>query len=140
MAKILCATRGGEASYRTQDRAIALAKGRGDTLIFIYVVDLQFLNKTAGPIVVDAENEVTKMGEFLLVMAKERAAEQGLEAETRLYTGSLGEELKKAAREEQASLIVLGRPADTKSIFKLAELQKFANQIEEDTGVATLII
>ncbi|MEA3339900.1 MAG: universal stress protein [Chloroflexota bacterium] len=44
MGKILCATRGGEASYRTQDAAIELAKERGDTLLFLYVVDLHFLD------------------------------------------------------------------------------------------------
>ena len=29
MGKLLCATRGGRASYRTQDAAIALANNRG---------------------------------------------------------------------------------------------------------------
>jgi len=70
MGKILCATRGCEVSCRTQDEAIALAKERGDELVFLYVVDIQFLDKTAAPIVVDVENEVTKMGEFLLLMAR----------------------------------------------------------------------
>ncbi|HIQ01546.1 MAG TPA: hypothetical protein EYH30_05385, partial [Anaerolineales bacterium] len=46
MGKILCATRGGEASYRTQDAAIALARERGDSLIFLYVVDTHFLDRT----------------------------------------------------------------------------------------------
>lgn len=33
MGKILCATRGGEASYRTQDGAIELAEERDETLL-----------------------------------------------------------------------------------------------------------
>ena len=55
MGKILCATRGGEGSYATQDAAIALAKEQGDELIFFFVVDVSFLNQTAAPLVVDVE-------------------------------------------------------------------------------------
>ncbi|MFQ6100321.1 MAG: universal stress protein [Anaerolineae bacterium] len=140
MGKILCATRGGEASYRAQDAAIALAKERGDTLLFLYVVDLHFLDKTAGSGVVDVEQEVTKMGEFLLLMAKERAAEQDVAAETICRKGEVREELKNAAREEEASLVVLGRPADVESVFKLTDLEDFAAEIENETGVETRII
>ena len=140
MGKILCATRGGEASYRTQDAAIALAKERGDTLLFLYVVDLRFLDKTVAPIVVDVENEVTKMGEFLLLMAKERAGEQGVAADTVCYKGEVREELKNAACEEGVSLVVLGRPAGEESVFKLAGLQAFAAKIEAETGVETVIV
>jgi nucleotide-binding universal stress UspA family protein len=140
MGKILCATRGGEASYRTQDAAIALAKEQGGRLVFVYVSDLHFLDKTAEPIVVDAENEVTKMGQFLLLMAKERAAEQGIEAETVLYEGNVREELMKAVTEQGATLVILGKPADTESVFKNASLEKFAAGITEETGVDTRIL
>jgi nucleotide-binding universal stress UspA family protein len=140
MGKILCATRGGEASYRTQDKAIALAKKRGHTLLFLYVVDLHFLDKTAAPIVVDVGNEVTKMGEFLMLMAKERAAEQGVVAETISRKGEVREEIKEIARKEGVSLVVLGRPAGEGSVFKLAGLEAFAAEIEAETGVETRII
>ena len=140
MGKILCATRGGEASYCAQDAAIALAKERGDTLLFLYVVDLHFLDKTGGSIVVDVGNEVAKMGRFLLLMAKERAAEQGVEAETTSRKGVFREELKDAACEEGVSLVVLGRPVGEESVFKLAGLQTFAAEIEAETGVETVIV
>lgn len=140
MGKILCATRGGEASYRTQDAAIALAKERGDTLVFLYVVDLRFLDKTAAPIVVDVENEMTKMGKFLLLMAQERAAKQAVEADTICYRGEVREELKNAARQEGVSLVVLGRPAGAESVFEWAGLQAFAAEIKAETGVETRIV
>ncbi|MGD1996896.1 MAG: universal stress protein [Anaerolineae bacterium] len=140
MGKILCATRGGEASHRTQDAAIALAKERGDELIFLYVVDLHFLDKTAGASVVDMENEITKMGEFLLLMAKERAAERSVTARTLSRHGRVREELKSAAVEEGASLIVLGRPTGTESIFELTDLRQCAAEVEAETGVETIIV
>ena len=64
MGLILCATRGGEASYRTQQEAINLAKDRGDEIVFLYIINLEFLNKTAAPIVVDIVNELIQMGRF----------------------------------------------------------------------------
>ncbi len=75
MGKILCATRGGEASYPTQDAVIALAKDQGDELVFLYVVDISFLNQMAAPVGVDVESRLEKLGRFQLVMAQERAAE-----------------------------------------------------------------
>lgn len=140
MGKILCATRGCEVSCRTQDEAIALAKERGDELVFLYVVDIQFLDKTAAPIVVDVENEVTKMGEFLLLMAQERAAAQGVTATTISRSGKVREELKQAALDEGATLVLLGRPAGDESVFHLASLQAFAAEVEAETGVETRIV
>jgi nucleotide-binding universal stress UspA family protein len=140
MGKILCATRGGEASYHTQDAAIALARERNDTLVFLYVVDLRFLDKTSAPIVVDVEGEMAKMGDFLLTMARERAARQGIDAETIRRKGKVREELLEAARGEGISLVVLGRPSGKESAFKLAGLQDFAAQIERETGVETRIV
>jgi nucleotide-binding universal stress UspA family protein len=140
MGKILCATRGGEASRRTQDEAIALAKERGDELVFLYVVDIHFLDKTAAPIVVDVENEVSKMGEFLLLMAQERAAAQGVMATAISCSGKVREELKRAALDEGASLVLLGRPAGDESVCHLASLRAFAAEVEAETGVETRIV
>jgi nucleotide-binding universal stress UspA family protein len=140
MGKILCATRGGEASYRTQDKAIALAKERGDTLLFLYVADLHFLDKTAASIVVDVGNEVTKMGEFLLLMAQERAREAGVEASLITREGDVREQIKAAAVEEGVDLVVLGRPTDETSRFKLEALWAFAAEIEEETGIPAVIL
>jgi nucleotide-binding universal stress UspA family protein len=140
MGKILCATRGGEASYRTQDKAIALAKERGDTLLFLYVADLHFLDKTAASIVVDVATEIEHMGEFLLAMAQERAHKEGLEASLVTRKGDVREQIKAAAVEEGAALVVLGRPTDETSRFKLEALQAFAAEIEEETGIPVVIL
>lgn len=140
MGMILCATRGGEAGYQTQDKAIALAKERGDSLLFLYVVDLHFLDKTAAPIVVDVEDEITDMGEFILLMAKERAAGQDVQAKSICRKGKVRQEIKKAARSQGVSLVVLGKPAGRESAFQIAELEAFAKEIEAETGVETIIV
>jgi nucleotide-binding universal stress UspA family protein len=141
MKKILCATRGGEASQRTQDKVIAMAKEEGATILFLYVVDLEFLRLTARgvrPDVVQAEME--HMGEFLLALACERAAAQGVQAEMCLRHGPLLEALESAAREEGADAVAFGRPAGPESSFSLADLERLTVQIEEDTGVKTYIL
>jgi nucleotide-binding universal stress UspA family protein len=140
MGKILCATRGGEASYRTQDAAIALAKARGDALAFLYVADASFLDKTAAPIVVDVENEVAKMGEFLLLMAHERAAAQGIQAKTIVRQGRLRTELATVARELGATLIVLGRPTGQTAIFDETAIQALAADLQAETGAKVHIL
>jgi nucleotide-binding universal stress UspA family protein len=141
MGKILCATRGGEASYRTQDAAIALAKERGDELVFLYVVDIRFLDKTARAVRPDVVTaEMVKMGEFLLAIAQERAEIQGVCADCIMRSGDLRQELTGCARELDVALAVLGKPAGEESAFALEGLQGFATKIEAETGVEARII
>lgn len=140
MGKILCATRGGEESYCTQDEAISLAKEQGDELVFLYVVDTHFLDKTAAPIMVDIEDELTKMGNFLLLMAEQRAAELGVKAETMYRKGSVRETIKQTAVEIKATLVILGRPCGEESKYDIADLLAFAAVIEYETGIKVKIV
>ena len=141
MGKILCATRGGEASYRTQDAVIALARERGDSLVFLYVVDTNFLDYTERAVRPDVvSTEMEHMGEFLLAMARERADKQGVRAVTCIKHGKLAVALKEVAVEQKVSLVALGRPAGRGSRFQLAALKKLAAEITEETGIETRII
>jgi nucleotide-binding universal stress UspA family protein len=141
MGKILCATRGGEASYRTQDAAIALAQEQGDELLFLYVVDIEFLSKTARAVRPDVVmTEMEHMGEFLLAMAQERAESQGVPASFILRHGDLREELKAAARLPEVTTVVLGKPAGTESAFVPASLEAFVAEIEAETGTPVRVL
>jgi nucleotide-binding universal stress UspA family protein len=141
MGKVLCATRGGEASYRTQDAAIVLAKERGDELLFLFVVDTHFLDKGRRAVRPDVvAEEMSHMGEFLLAMAQERAQKQGVAAHYLLRRGRFRDELKAAAREEEVGLVVLGQPGGKGSAFVPADLEAFAAEIEAETGVEAVIV
>ena len=141
MGKMLCATRGGEASIRTQKAAIRRAKGSGDELIFFYAADVEFMaqaNYALRPDVVAEEME--KMGEFLLLMAVERSQKQGVEARYVIRRGKFGEQIREAIKEEDATFVVLGRPAEgSKSAFNLDRLQSFADSLKEEMGVEVWI-
>jgi nucleotide-binding universal stress UspA family protein len=151
--KILCATRGGEASYPTQDAAIALAQERGAELVFLYVADVEFLNRTARGVRPDLVMiEMEKMGEFLLVMAQERARKQNVVASCILGRGRLREALMAAVRDQGATVVVLGQPAGAASTSALPDrtlfpkgaaltrLETFAAEIEAETGVEVYVL
>jgi nucleotide-binding universal stress UspA family protein len=141
MGKILCATRGGEASYRTQDAAIALAKERGDELLFLYVVDIGFLDKTMRAVRPDVvTTEMENMGQFLLLMAQERAEKQNVSADYLLRRGQLRDELKAAARDPDVTLVVLGKPVGDESAFVPASLEALATEIEAETRTPVRIV
>lgn len=140
MTTILCATRGGEASYPNQDFAIALAKERNADLLFIYVTDVQFLNRLASPVLVDIEAEMDRLGEFLLLMAKERAEKAGVNAETTVRRGVFRVALKEVAEARQVSLIMLGSPAGETSITGQEYLENLAEDVWADTGIETLLV
>jgi nucleotide-binding universal stress UspA family protein len=140
MGLILCATRGGEASYRSQQEAISLAKERGDEIVFLYILNLGFLDKSAAPVVVNVEHELEQMGRFFLLMAKERAMEQGVAVRSVIRRGEVREEIIGAAQEEGATLVILGQPAGELSAFEMSSLREFMAEIEEVTGAETVLV
>jgi hypothetical protein len=81
MGRILCATRGGEASPHTQDAAIAKAKEASDELVFLYIYGVKFLGHAKYTLRSDVVmEELDRMAEFLMAMAIERAKQQGVRA------------------------------------------------------------
>jgi nucleotide-binding universal stress UspA family protein len=141
MGKILCPTRGGAASHRTQDAAIGLAKEQGKPLVFLFVVDTHFLDRTERAVRPDiVVEEIARMGRFLLTMAQERAAAAGVQAEVRIRRGELREELINAVREEGADLVILGRPTGEESAFRSTDLEALVATIERETGAKARIV
>ena len=139
MGLIICATRGGEASIPTQERAIREAKERSDELVFLYVVDSTFLNKTAAAVVVNVEDELSDMGEFILAMAVERASEQGVSASAITRKGVVREVLPEVTKELGAEVIVLGRPVGGTGRFDLDEFSEYADQLAEESNAEVII-
>jgi len=140
MGTILCATRGGPDSQPTQQRAIVLARERGDDLVFLFVVDTTFLNTVAAPLVVDVASQLHQMGQFQLAMAREQAAEQGIKAEIAIRRGPLRTELMRVAQEVRASLIVLGYPKGEEARFDEADFQSFVSELTTKTGAEVVIV
>jgi hypothetical protein len=141
MGTILCATRGGEASLRTQEAAIRRAKEQGDHLIFFYTFDMEFLAFADYAMRSDVvSEEMDKMAEFLMTMAVERAWEEGVNARYLIKRGAFAEQLRDTAVEEKVNLVVLGRPGDDESAFALEPLQKLAQELQAETNIPFCIL
>ncbi len=118
-----------------------MAKEAGATVLFLYVVDVEFLKLTARGVRHDVVlTEMEHMGEFLLAMACERAEAQGVKAESCLQHGPLLQALESATCAEGVDAIAFGRPVGPDSSFSLPELEELTAKLEDDTGVKTYIL
>jgi len=138
MSKILCAIRGGEASQRIQDIGIKLAKDRGEEIVFLYVVNTEFLDTASAALRESVTLEMEKLGDFLLLMAEERAKREGVVAGRILRHGYLRDEFEAAAAAPEISTVLLGKPGEGGN-FSLETLEILAKEIKEKCQVEVLI-
>lgn len=69
MPGIVCAIRGGPNSQPTISKAISLAKDKGLTVYFLYILNLDFLTYTQTSRVSTLTVEMKDLGEFILLSA-----------------------------------------------------------------------
>lgn len=141
MGVILCATRGGEASLRTQQAAIALAKQAGDELVFVYIYDVEFLAHANYALHEDVvEDELGRMAEFLMSMAIDRAAAEGVASRSIIRHGQLPTELLATMEAERPRMLILGRPGAEAGRFALEHLAELASGLQEASGIPVRIL
>jgi nucleotide-binding universal stress UspA family protein len=142
MGSIVCATRGGEASHRTQERAIALARERGAPLIFLFVADINFAQPSNSALAEVLADELERLGRQLLYIARARAEEQGVMADVVVRHGAVRQAIEDFLREVKADTLVLGAPGtgSEKKTFSPGELPQFARQISRNTGVEVTVV
>ena len=140
MTTILCATRGGQASFPNQDAAIALAKEREARLIFLHISNVEFLGQMASPILIDVETELEHMGEFLLAMAQERAANAGVQAEAVVKHGEFRDALCEAIEENEVDVVMFGSPGKQTSVLTRAYLEELAKSLTLDSELEILVL
>jgi nucleotide-binding universal stress UspA family protein len=140
MKKILAPTRGGEASYSNQDKAIALSKERGAELHFLYVTDISFLDRVSSPVLIDIEEELDEMGGFLLAMAQERAKGQGVEAGAVVRRGHFGDVLQAVIEEMEIDCLILGSPEEESGITTFELLRELAEELASTHHVETVVL
>jgi nucleotide-binding universal stress UspA family protein len=142
MGPIVCATRGGEASRRTQERAIALARERGIPLIFLFIADINFAQPSNASLAEMLADELERLGRGLLRIARARAEEQGVSAEMVVRHGAVRQAIEDFLGEVQASTLVLGAPGTgtEKKAFAAGEIPRFAQEINTATGVEVVVV
>jgi len=108
---IVCATRGGEESQRTEEQATQVAQESGAALTFLYVVNPELPEAYTAKFCLELVNEgLADIGRVVLEMAQRRAAAQGVAANTALRHGQVHEEIAAYMNENPTvDLLVLGR-------------------------------
>ena len=142
MGPIVCATRGGEASRRTQERAIALARERGVPLLFLFVADTNFTRPANQALAEALADELERLGRRLLCIAQARAREQKVEADMVVRQGPVRQTIEDFLQEVNASMLVLGVPRTGlgAQAFAPGELPQFAQEIRAATGVVVVVV
>ena len=131
MGSIVCATRGGEDSRRTQERAIKLAHTRGDALTFIFVADTVCTPPARQALADFVADELMRLGGQLLGIAQARAREQGVEAGAVVRGGAVWSTLAAFLAEVKATTLVMGVPhghAPSRTASPV-EVQAFADDV-----------
>ena len=136
MSGIICAIRGGPASKITMKSAVDLAKEKNLTVYFLYVVNLDFLAHTTSSRTHSVYHEMDRMGEFILLVAQEKAKKFGVESEGVVRHGTVREEIIQLAKEIKADYVVLGRPKEKDDVdyFTHDLMDTFAEDIERESG------
>jgi nucleotide-binding universal stress UspA family protein len=141
MSGIVCAIRGGPASQPTIRRAIALAKETDLPLQFLYVVNLDFLTYTESGRVRNINSELEKMGDFILLAARDQAEREGVQAEGSIRHGTVREEIIQLAKDTEAAYVVLGPPRGEleEDVFTQERLHQFMERIEQESGARVVL-
>ena len=141
MSGIVCAIRGGPDSQPTIQTAIDLAKDTGQTVYFLYVVNLDFLTYTSTSRVHVAAQEMREMGEFILLTAQAQAEEQGIKAQGVVQQGQVSKEIINLCHEVNAEYVILGRPRgqDETDVFTHKRLDQFTQLIEQESGAKAVL-
>lgn len=135
MTGIVCAIRGGPDSKITIDKAIDLAKQMNLPLYFLYVVNLEFLRHTITNRVQVAEDEIRKMGEFILLNTQQLAFTKGVSSVHPVSrVGNVRDEIISLCNQIQADYVVLGRPVEENGNNLLAGkgLQDFLTKLNTE--------
>jgi nucleotide-binding universal stress UspA family protein len=140
MTTILCPTRGGKESHPNQDFAINLAKERNGVLLFLYVSEIRFLNRSGPPIVVDIEKELDELGDFLLSMAQERAENSGINANAAVRRGIFSKVLRDVIVENKITTVILGSSPQETGIVSYERLQELSEELSKEMGVEFFIL
>jgi len=140
MTTILCPTRGGKESQPNQDFAIQLAIERGADLLFLYVTDISFISRAGPPIVVDIEEEMAEVGDFMLSMAQERAEKAGVHARTSVRSGVFSKVLREVILEHEVSTVILGGSLETTGIVTQERLQNLSDELSRELSVEFIVV
>ena len=140
MTTILCPTRGGKESQPNQDFAIQLASEQGADVLFLYVSNISLISRAGPPIVVDIEEEMAEVGDFLLAMAQERAEKAGVHARVSVRSGNFTEVLRNVILEHEINTVVLGGSHEDTGAVTQEHLELLSDELGKELNVEFIVV
>lgn len=141
---ILCLVRGGKESKDTVTKAIDLALEMDARLVFFHIIDAEFLNRSMmGTHLKVVYKALYDMADFAMEILKDRAERRGVkDVKTILREGNIVKQLRQAAIETQAKLLVIGHPIRSpgSNVFQNSALLKFADELADVGEVEVLVV
>jgi len=141
MARILCAIRGGPDSEPTIAYAVSLAEEQRARLTFLYVVSLELFHSSSKARSESVAKELSRMGEFILLMAQAKAARVGVAADMFVRHGNIPEQILAACEEMSAEIVIMGKSRDgnKENFFGRAAQEDFIKRIKFEYGVKVIL-
>ena len=109
-------------------------------MLFMYVSNIQLIGRSARPIVVDIEEELDELGDFLLSMAQERAEKSGVPAKVAVRRGNFSKVLREVIVENKITTVVLGSSRKETGIVTYEHLQELSRELSGELGVEFIVV
>ena len=140
--KILCAVRGGLESEKTIAYAVSLAEKESARLVFLYVVSLEFFVPSSNMRAKTITKELSRMGEFVLLMAQAKAATEGVAADTYVRKGNITKEILSACQEMRVEVLILGKAQEdnANSFFDIKTQDAFVEKMKLDSDIRVILV
>ena len=134
MIKILCALRGGPESEETIAYAVAMAEKEEVRLGFLYVVNLDLIPSSSISRSTSIADELSRMGEFILLMAQAQAASEGVSADLFVRRGYIPERIFATCHEMRVKTLIMGRSRaeNGASFFDKKSQDEFTRKLKEE--------
>lgn len=140
MGLVVCATRGGKGSQVAQQAAINRARENGDRLLFLYVVQVDEPDGFDVSLRPALREELARLGQTLLRLAKQRSRLAGVFADTLILEGDAREAILAQLRRQSAECLYLGAPARSARQTEPTNIELLAQQIQAETAVRVEVV
>ncbi len=141
---IVCGVTGSEASLNAASHAARMAKERNAQLVYVFAIDLRFLDGMAielsGHVAAEALRQV---GATILERAASVAHAYAVTPKNVLREGPVLQVLKDVVREERATVLVIGRDPHSffeKVVFKRDWVEDHIQELKAETGVDVVVV
>ena len=104
------------------------------------MTDVHFLDHFASAKIVDVEEELDEMGDFLLAMAQERAKKEGVTSKSIVRRGGFRHVLKEVLKEHPVTTVILGRSEHGRGALTQEYIQRLGEELSSTEKMEFIVV